>query len=314
MDRRRALTQRPSSQAEEIQWWSQAAIKLTACRDVYNNPATLDAMQRVNRAISAWPDVSGENGEPPAAIETIKATYKKLSSGLSEVRDAAELEAKAIEEALESLSVIIAIKKSPETQTNQDKRSKRNRGSSPLSNPSTPAPTPPPQTFKNDPKSRSRPYARQFPLQENRKVAFRPPSTGGAEADENTWILAVVTRCLNQEKHRYEVQDPEPQEDGQPGQRYQATVKSMIPLPDPDAPLSSPSHPNSYPVFSTGDTVMALYPDTSCFYRAEVTEVVSPPREGRVNSAKHAYRLRFEDDDDQIHTVAAQWVVAWPSS
>lgn len=57
----------------------------------------------------------------------------------------------------------------------------------------------------------------------------------------------------------------------------------MIPLPDPDAPLTSPSHPNAYPVFNTGDTVMALYPDTSCFYRAEVTEVVSPPREGRVS-------------------------------
>ena len=104
-----------------------------------------------------------------------------------------------------------------------DKRSKRNRGSSPLSTPSTPAPTPvnnkppasvkpgksshnhtlqPPQTLKNDAKSRSRPYARQFPLQEHRKVAFRPPSTGGNEGDENTWILAVVTRCLNQEKHR----------------------------------------------------------------------------------------------------------------
>lgn len=65
--------------------------------------------------------------------------------------------------------------------------------------------------------------------------------------------------------------------------RYPANAKSMIPLPDPDAPLTSPSHPNAYPVFNTGDTVMALYPDTSCFYRAEVTEVVSPPREGRVS-------------------------------
>lgn len=24
------------------------------------------------------------------------------------------------------------------------------------------------------------------------------------------------------------------------------------------------------------------------------------------------YKLRFEDDDDQEHTVAAQWVVEWP--
>lgn len=53
-------------------------------------------MQRVNRSISAWPAVSGENGEPLEAFETVKATYKKLSSGLTEIRDAAEIEAKYV--------------------------------------------------------------------------------------------------------------------------------------------------------------------------------------------------------------------------
>ena len=32
----------------------------------------------------------------------------------------------------------------------------------------------------------------------------------------------------------------------------------------------------------------------------------------QVGPAKQAYRLRFEDDDDQVHTVKAQWVVEWP--
>ncbi|KAI5122784.1 hypothetical protein M0805_000128 [Coniferiporia weirii] len=335
MDRRRALTQRPAS-SEEQHCWAHAASKLAACRDTYDNPVTLEAMARVNRSISAWPAMSGENGEPLESFETVKATYKKLSSGLNEIKDAAELEAKAIEEALESLSVLIAIRKAPESALSQDKRNKRNRGSSPLSAPATPLPTPinkitlnvrsdrdrisespvaqPQQPFKNDAKARHKFYTKQLPLQEGRKVAFHPPSTGGAEADENTWILAVVKRCLNQEKTRYEVQDPEPQEDGQPGQLYSSNLKTMIPLPDPDAPPNGPSHPNAYPVFSAGSTVMALYPDTSCFYRAEVTEVIPAPRESRLLSAKQAYRLRFEDDDDQIHTVAAQWVVEWPGS
>ena len=48
----------------------------------------------------------------------------------------------------------------------------------------------------------------------------------------------------------------------------------MIPLPDPEATRGTPAHPDSYPEFPTGSTVMALYPDTSCFYRAEV--VASP--------------------------------------
>ena len=36
------------------------------------------------------------------------------------------------------------------------------------------------------------------------KVAFHPPSGSGTNgpADESTWILAVVTKCINQDKSR----------------------------------------------------------------------------------------------------------------
>lgn len=68
--------------------------------------------------------------------------------------------------------------------------------------------TPPPQLpFKTDTKARHRFYAKQLPLQEGRKVAFHPPNTSGAEVDENTWILAVIMRCINQEKHRWGFRD-----------------------------------------------------------------------------------------------------------
>ena len=59
---------------------------------------------------------------------------------------------------------------------------------------------------------------------------------------------------------------------------YKTTHKSILPLPDPDAPVGSPAHLNVYPEFSVGSTVMALYPDTSCFYRAEV--IATPDRVG----------------------------------
>lgn len=92
-------------------------------------------------------------------------------------------------------------------------------------------------------------------------------------------------------------------------------------------------HLNAYPEFPAGSTVMALYPDTSCFYRAEV---IGSPRDlnaqGRVSVrsisypdlrahdvqggvAKQAvpfYKLKFEDDDDQEHMVQAHSVVEWP--
>lgn len=88
------------------------------------------------------------------------------------------------------------------------------------------------------------------------------------------------------------MQDPEPQEDGSPGQSvsyfnvlssyidvrsnrtYNTTLRAIIPLPDPSAQPDSAEHLNAYPLFTAGSTVMALYPDTSCFYRAEV--IASP--------------------------------------
>lgn len=72
----------------------------------------------------------------------------------------------------------------------------------------------------------------------------------------------------------YEVQDVEPQEDGQPGQCYNTTLRAIIPLPDPSSPPNGAAHPNAYQEFPAGSIVMALYPDTSCFYRAEV--IASP--------------------------------------
>jgi hypothetical protein len=57
---------------------------------------------------------------------------------------------------------------------------------------------------------------------------------------------------------------------------YNTTLKAIIPLPDPNASPGSPSHVESYQEFPAGSVVMALYPDTSCFYRAEV---LSTPKE-----------------------------------
>ena len=59
---------------------------------------------------------------------------------------------------------------------------------------------------------------------------------------------------------------------------YKTTLKAILPLPDPDAPTGSPAHLSLYPEFPVGSTVMALYPDTSCFYRAEV--IATPDRVG----------------------------------
>lgn len=52
--------------------------------------------------------------------------------------------------------------------------------------------------------------------------------------------------------------------------KYTTTLKSLIPLPDPESSPTSASHPNAYDEYQTGTTVLGLYPDTSCFYTAVV--------------------------------------------
>jgi len=146
-------------------------------------------------------------------------------------------------------------------------------------------------------------------LQVGRKVVFRPPKS--ADAEEGTWIVAIIVKVLSSDKQsKYEVQDVEPQDDGQPGAIYTANLKSIVPLPEAGVPVGNPAHINFHPIFAVGSVVLALYPDTSCFYRADV---ISNPRAEKDPSNKHtpAYQVKFEDDDDMLHTVSAYWVVEY---
>lgn len=62
-------------------------------------------------------------------------------------------------------------------------------------------------------KQRKELYHDQLPLLPGRKVVFKEPSRaarGGDEGDEgsdDTWILAVVKKSINQDKNRYEIAD-----------------------------------------------------------------------------------------------------------
>ena len=87
----------------------------------------------------------------------------------------------------------------------------------------------------------------------------------------------------------YEVQDPEPDESGAPGQIYKASAAALIAIPSPDAYLPD------YPI---GKIVLACYPETTTFYRAEVTGVT-----------KDICRLRFEDDQNQEMEVGRRYVL-----
>ncbi|KAF5385639.1 hypothetical protein D9757_005457 [Collybiopsis confluens] len=293
----------------KIQCWSHAAASLSTLSAIYSSPATVDTIGRVNRLISAWP---ADETIPAEGLDSVKAIHKKLLSGLEEIRLSSQAELQAIEDAIEQLSILLALRKAPET-ISQDKRNKRPRAASPSAG-GTPTPqvqpaigrgpsiTLPPRhstgtptgAISREPKARREAWAKQLPLVGGRQVAFHPPPNKGGtsslpESDDNNWILAVVDKCINGDKNRYEVHDPE----SDPVVRYNTTLRSIIPLPDPNAPAGSPSGLSAYREFPVGSSVLALYPDTSCFYRAEV---VATPTVG-----PHAptYRVKFEDDDNQ---------------
>ena len=60
---------------------------------------------------------------------------------------------------------------------------------------------------------------------------------------------------------RYEVQDPEPDENGNMIPPFKTTVASLILIPDDSSGLAP--YPN-------GTEVLARYPETTTFYKAEV--------------------------------------------
>jgi len=62
-------------------------------------------------------------------------------------------------------------------------------------------------------------------------------------------------------QRRYEVQDPEPDELGGHGKIYRAHLRDLIPIPSSSVGL---------PVYPVGKHVLARYPETTTFYKAEV--------------------------------------------
>ncbi|PWN25125.1 hypothetical protein BDZ90DRAFT_234339 [Jaminaea rosea] len=166
----------------------------------------------------------------------------------------------------------------------------------------------------------------QLPLAKGRKVAFHQPSkssksAGGSAAaalaapedDSDTWILAIILECIHNDKNRYVVQDVEIDDVTHVAPTFNTTLKALVPLPESVATLPERD-------YAVGTEVMALYPDTSCFYRAVVKgggprleSVGRKQREKRAADLLEAkYQIEFEDDGGDIKSVAAYLVVERP--
>ncbi|CAO3594091.1 unnamed protein product [Absidia cylindrospora] len=112
------------------------------------------------------------------------------------------------------------------------------------------------------------------------------------------WILAVVLEFYA-DKNKYQVEDVEQDDDGHK-QRYMLPPKNVIAVPEP-ADLKN------IPESTPGQVVLALYPGTTCFYRATVIKSTTN-KDGLVIN----YQVQFEDDNDEIKTVQNEHVLQIP--
>ena len=122
----------------------------------------------------------------------------------------------------------------------------------------------------------------------NTEVLYRDTS----HLSEGEGILCRVTAVIGEGKQRrYEVQDADTSSDPPPPQR--ASVSQLIQIPESNKGLSD---------LGKSRQVLAQYPDTTTFYKAEVQD---PWRDGK---GSEWVRLRFEDDE-QAREVERRFVL-----
>jgi SAGA-associated factor 29 len=122
------------------------------------------------------------------------------------------------------------------------------------------------------------------------EVAFKPKIQN--QTEEHDWIQGIVVKVIGEGKsRRYDVQDPFPDDPTKPGVVYRSSASSMVPIP----PTGSPLGP-----YEVGKQVLALYPETTTFYRAEVKSMQD-------NGSK--VQLLFEDDAQAPKIVDRRFVL-----
>ena len=122
------------------------------------------------------------------------------------------------------------------------------------------------------------------------QVAYHLPKAKQSDAE---WIQCNVIRITGEHpKIRYEVQDPEPDEHGNMSQTYKANSTNIILIPDDSSGLSP---------WPSGTMVLARYPETTTFYKAEVIATKVPPFSEKnmlICQRDGTCKLRFEGEEE----------------
>ncbi|KAH8913409.1 hypothetical protein BT69DRAFT_1333310 [Atractiella rhizophila] len=151
----------------------------------------------------------------------------------------------------------------------------------------------------------------QLPLRPGRSVVAKPNKGTGTipggspngslgergRTGEDDWILGEIVECISGDKNRYVVKDSDPTSEDA---RWNMTLKTIIPLPDPK------DRERTYPKkdYTPGMWVLALYPDTTSFYKAKIVGM----------GANRHYMLLFEEDEDTTREVPEEYVTEYMTS
>lgn len=71
----------------ELECWGQATVQLSKLAQMLNEQERDDTIGRVHRLLTQWPS---DDALPAEGIDGVKSIYKKLISGLNEVKTNAE--------------------------------------------------------------------------------------------------------------------------------------------------------------------------------------------------------------------------------
>ncbi|ORE07924.1 DUF1325-domain-containing protein [Rhizopus microsporus var. microsporus] len=115
---------------------------------------------------------------------------------------------------------------------------------------------------------------------------------------DEVWILAIVI-SYHADKNKYQIEDVDQDEFGQK-QRYMLQPRNVIAIPNIN-------EAREHPELSVGQDVLALYPSTTCFYKARIVE---PPSKNK--DAPGNYKVQFEDDNNEFQYVMPGHVLELP--
>ena len=172
-----------------------------------------------------------------------------------------------------------------------------------------------PSSFRS---ARPSPITDMFPelpprrLSPNTEVLYRHNKQRASNEGEG--ILCRVTSVIGDGKQRrYEIMDADP--DLTPNQPYRASVNHLVPIPPPSANTTLPDLPRDA-------RVLALYPNTTTFYKAEVVTDWTVQRVKKEKTEKdpsadgkeNLVRLKFDGEEEAEREMSVERRYVLPRS